>query len=123
MMPEARAPVSTPVLLVRIVDVLDRTREGQQGARALEQRFADARAAVGKLPPGPERASAEARAAAEIEEERARLRDGLLGRARAGAEALRKKRGALVVLDASLAVALDAAVDVTDELIAALDAS
>lgn len=122
MMPEARAPVSTPVLLVRIVDVLDRTREGQQGARALEQRFASAREAVGKLPPGPERVAAEARAAGEIEAERSRLRDTLLARARAGAEVLRKKRGAQVVLDASLAVAFEGGIDVTEELIAVLDA-
>lgn len=122
-MPEPVGRVSNPVLLVRVVDVLDRTREGRDGAAALEKQFTAARAAVTAMAAGPEQAAAEAKAVGEIESERARRRTALLERARAGAEQIRKQRGAQLVLDAGLALAFEGALDVTDELIAALDAA
>lgn len=120
-MPEARAPVSNAILVVRIVAVLDSTREGKEGAAALEQQFAAARAAVEALPAGAERSAAEVRAVREIEAERARRREALLVRARAVAEKIRAQRGAALVMDAGLTLAMDAGLDITAEVVAALD--
>jgi Skp family chaperone for outer membrane proteins len=113
---------ASAVLLVDLTAVLDRSRAGREAAAALEARFHAAREKRASLE-GAEAARFEIDSVRAIEAERARLRDELLARARVQCEHIRSQRGALVVIDRALTLAAASeARDVTDELIAALDA-
>ncbi|MBI1946789.1 MAG: hypothetical protein HYS27_13920 [Deltaproteobacteria bacterium] len=112
---------SAPVLLVRVTDVLDRSLAGKKAADELRASFVDAKKRRDAIVDPADGARFEAETARAIEGEREQRRAELLVKARAAAEAIRKKRGALVVLDAGAALAAAADLDVTDELISALD--
>ncbi len=108
-------------MLVRVTDVLDRSRTGQQAAEELRARFVDARKRREGIKDPIEGAKFEIDVARDLEGERERRRGELLARARVHAEAIRKKRGAQLIVDAGSVLAATAGIDVTEELIAALD--
>lgn len=114
---------NVPVLVVRVTDVLDRSKHGVQAADVLRARFTDARRKREAISDPVEGARFETDFARELEAERERHRDALLTRAAALAETIRLRRGALVVVDASVVLAADTNADITGELIAALDAA
>ena len=115
-----KSPV--PVLTLRVVDLLDRSREGMAGAHLLQERLAAAHRQRLALPEAETRQRFEEDAARAIEGERVRLRERLLTRIRAIAEDLREERGASAVLDDGLCLARAPDVDVTEEVLARLDA-
>ena len=110
-------------MLVRVTDVLDRSQAGQKGAEELRARFLEARKRREGIKDPVEGTKFEIDFARELEGERERRRMELLVAARAHAEAIRKKRGAQVVVDAGSVLAAVDGVDVTDEVIALLDAA
>ncbi len=111
------------VLLVRVTDVLDRSMAGRKAAEELRARFVEARARRAAITDTVEGARFELDVARDLEAERGRRRDEILQAARVAAEQIRKKRGARLVLDAGTALAAASELDVTDEVIAAVDRS
>lgn len=109
------------VLCVNVPDVLDRSRAGKQAAAALEARFQAARQKRATLEEGVEAARFEIDAVREIEGERTRLREELLAKARRVCEEIRQEKGAALVVDRSVVLAWDPALDVTNEVLARLD--
>ena len=109
------------VLLVRVTDVLDRSKAGKQAADELRARFIEARTKREAITDAVEGARFELDVARDLEGARARRRDQLLQQARAAAEKIRKKRGAHVVVDAGAVLASSTDLDITDEIIAAID--
>ena len=108
-------------MLVRVTDVLDRSKAGQRAAEELRARFVEARKRRDGIKDPVEGAKFEIDVARDLESERERRRVELLASARVHAEAIRKQRGAQAVVDAGVVLAAASGVDVTDELIAALD--
>jgi Skp family chaperone for outer membrane proteins len=109
------------VLIVSVTDILDRSKAGQEAAKALEGRFVKAKEKRATMTDAVEAAKFEIDAIREIEGERNRLRDALLVKARVAAEAVRVEKGADIVVDKSLALAADTGLDVTDEVLRRLN--
>jgi Skp family chaperone for outer membrane proteins len=116
-MPQAKASV----LIVRVTDVLDRSKLGQKAAEELRARFVEARKRRESIKDAVEGTRFEIDFARELEGERERRRLELLAKARVHAEAVRKKRDAQVVVDAASVISAVDGIDVTDEVIALLD--
>ncbi len=113
---------SAPVLFVRVIDVLDRTHAGTRAAATLSERFLQFKSQVAQLTDRVAAARADIDAARAIEAERDTLRQQLLVRVRVACEAIRVRRGAQLVVDAGATLASDGALDITADVIAALDA-
>lgn len=103
--------MSQGVLIVDINRVLEESKVGRAAAEALEEKWKKGR-----------KASGAAALKQSLEKERDALRDKVLARVRPALAALVEERGALVVLPAKAVVAHAAEIDVTDALIAAVDA-
>jgi Skp family chaperone for outer membrane proteins len=116
-MPDGNAAV----LIVRVTDVLDNTKAGKKSADELKTRFLAAKKKREGIKDAVEATKFEIEFARELEGERARKRDELLTKARAAAEKIRAKKKAQLVVDAASVLAFAGAIDITDEIIAALD--
>ncbi len=122
------------VLVVDLNRVLDESALGKGGAAALAARYATLKEQHDKLQQkgASEKGKAAAAAAAaefergaqqELERERARLREDVLARTRPIVAALLTEKKAEVVVDAAAVLASVAGVDVTDVVVARLDAA
>ena len=122
------------ILICNMARLLDECPAGLAASAALQARFDEAKARFeklrdkgsstsGKRQAEEAAASFQQEAIGEIEAERARLGQGVVDSLRPVIEAVRKEHGAAVVLDTRAALAFDAAVDVTDVVLARLQAA
>jgi Skp family chaperone for outer membrane proteins len=111
------------LLVVDVARVLDQSRAGQAGALKLRKRADAAKATHQGMRDAVAAAAFEREAVVEIERERAALREALLATIQSVTEMVRLKRGATVVVDRGVVLAVDPAADVTAEVIALLDAA
>lgn len=124
------------ILVLDLARVLSESPFAKEAQASLETRYQEARARFegmrgqGKGASGPaakaladDLATFEQRAVADIEEERARLQRECLERAQAIAREIASARGAAFVLDKRAAPVTPTDADITDEVLARLDAS
>ncbi len=116
------------ILVVNMARLLDECPAGVAASAALQVRFDEAKArfeklrdkgssSAGKRQAEEAAAHFQQEAVADIEAERARLGEGVVAGLLPLIEALRIERGASVVLDTRAALAFDAAVDVTADVL------
>jgi Skp family chaperone for outer membrane proteins len=108
------------VVVLDVNRLLDECAAGKAGAKALQSEYKKLKKQREKLPED-RRASFDARAFNTLEKERAQLRADVLAKARPVVQRLMSERGAKVVLRAEQALAFDGSVDITAEVIAAVD--
>lgn len=122
---------TTHVVVVDTGRLLEESPAGRAGAAALQARYEAEKAryeklrdrgttAQGRRQAEEAAAAFEREAFAGLEAERATLARDVLASAREVINAVMKERGAVVAVDARAAVAFDAAVDVTDLVLARL---